>query len=238
MPYTEAYYIEQTHSGLSYQRNASSKPDISRLIHGYSDFWISPSFTKERKKKSIVIGPNWSAKNWDIEAIEAITNAVAQLIDDGFDVYLWQNSEIKKLSRKELSALFYLTETINALLFSTYGTQYLNPILLKQVQAATVTQHRIPVDEIHVLDYFRLKHLLNQDSEPDSHYLSLHDFSLLDEQEKKQLLGWLSKSEPEFKVLDDEQSSKAQSTMAFLHSHASPRKIQPMGPYQLQYGTI
>jgi uncharacterized protein YjbI with pentapeptide repeats len=178
MRYPAHYYVYQTVSKQNYTRHPHGTPDITRAANGYSDYWLSPGASLEKKPKALIIGPDWTAASWSDKKIVAIQTAIQELLKQGFPVYLWQAGTLKPL-RDDKTLAFTGSMLLSQLMDKTIHKALATPPNEPQsILESAASEHHLSQDEIHVLDNYGINQLLcGHDNKPRS--LTVLDFQPL-----------------------------------------------------------
>ncbi len=94
-PLGELKYTEKS-TAPCYTSSQTGQINFSRLVHGYSDYWESPSSTIVHKKKTLILA-DWSAADWSDEEEQAFFLLFSYLLQQEFVVYVWQKNGLVKL---------------------------------------------------------------------------------------------------------------------------------------------
>jgi hypothetical protein len=97
------YYKERS-SVRCYQEKASDSLDLDRFLRGHSDYWLSP-FSKEMIKKKRLVLADWSAPSWSTIKLTQVQNKLNALLDEGFEIDLWQENHCVTLNHNNMAML-------------------------------------------------------------------------------------------------------------------------------------
>lgn len=104
MSYPKEFFYEESTSHTRYQQEATSSLSIERLLRGNNTYWISSSLDTTKKKKRLVLA-DWSANSWPRDKIVSVIQKLKQLLEDGFNIDLWQDDKLLPLTLINLSRL-------------------------------------------------------------------------------------------------------------------------------------
>lgn len=148
MPYPDELFYTEAHSGLSLVETPTGNIDVISLMRGQRAYWIAPSALQEQKPKKLILA-DWSAPRWSSRKLGQVQALLAELINDGFSLYIWQNGRVLPLVFEELRLLAEKRHDITA--------EYTDRIM----EMAAVDQ-RLPRKQIHVLDNCWLRRFLEK----------------------------------------------------------------------------
>lgn len=125
--------------------------NVNRLIKGLA-YWQRTIPVTTRENKRIVIA-DWTARNWPSKKREAVAKKLYELINDGFNIYVWQSGQIEALTQNNL--VEFLTEPQMLERMSV-------PAVSENIEATVI--HDLPnvvKDEILILDDYYIECLLH-----------------------------------------------------------------------------
>ena len=134
--------------------------NIKRLVQNQAAWYVSAN---GYGKKSLILA-DWTAENWPNNKIKAIKEALNQLLDDGFSVFVWLDGQLIKLNRENLGIMDD----------RTFLSQ-IKPALDETIKNAAQLQQGLTADDTFILDDYWLKSLLEV-KEP-THQLSLYEYA-------------------------------------------------------------
>lgn len=104
-PYPDHFYYQaRDKAGVEYvSQNRGIRYHIPRLLNG-QPYWPNPAPDIERKKKKLILG-DWTAKAWSNNMVSKIQEALAKAMDEDFEIYIWQEGTIQRLSKENLHLL-------------------------------------------------------------------------------------------------------------------------------------
>lgn len=167
MPYDMQHilYCEVKQSLLSHTREPTGRLDVSRLAANHRDYWVREASSGLRPKTLVLA--DWTAFNWSEEKINQTIFVFNDLLGKGFSIYIWLSSTLKKLTTEDLGTLknYTIRRAINAQ----------KPHL---IQKQLATEHRVPIDQISILDPFFLSWILGARDKAPEGVLALSCFGL------------------------------------------------------------
>lgn len=95
------HYTEN--SGDDYAKERPGVLNISRLIRGYPA-WLRQNSASRLVKKTLIL-TDWTANRWNIAKILQATDALKQLLNEGFEIYVLQADHFLKLSENNIYLL-------------------------------------------------------------------------------------------------------------------------------------
>ncbi|STX52670.1 AAA domain (dynein-related subfamily) [Legionella busanensis] len=147
MPYNPILYFHDKQESTAYSRTPQGTLSIVRLIKNLPA-WKKLAYSSILKKKSLILA-DWTITNLSYEAAAALQKQILTLIDDGFPVYLWQDGDIKKLTKENVSCL--ADKAVRNLI---------TPSFPEEISQKAIVQHRLTKDQVHILDDYWLNQLV------------------------------------------------------------------------------
>jgi uncharacterized protein YjbI with pentapeptide repeats len=148
MTNSSQFYYSQTQSGANYSTMPSGKLDVNKLIAGKKAFWVSPILLREQKQKKLVLA-DWTASAWSDDKRERVKRAMIDLMDQRFSIYIWRDGTVIPLSKSDLSTWDHNTLKTMTMAFN------------EDIAHAAVTQNKLALDEIQVIDDYWLHYILS-----------------------------------------------------------------------------
>ena len=150
MTYPREFYFNEIQDQLEYTATPSGIFDLQRLLNG-QEFWVTAASQRQLKPKKLILS-DWSALQWSAEKTTQIQITCAQLIDAGFDIYLWYNSQVRPLLKHQLVYLhqFMIRQDMDILAHAD------------TISAIASQKHRIPREQIQILDDYWIRQILGQ----------------------------------------------------------------------------
>ena len=191
--YKGVFYYLESRSGKHYVRHETSKPAIDRWVHGHPDYWIASTTPKDPSPKKLILA-DWSAQGWSVDKIKRVQTAIKQLMDDGFEVYLWQQGLLQPLRENTLSCLND----------KDVRSAMMPPGDDAELIRAAATQHRIAFEKIHILDDYWVNYLLNKDEILKPRTINFDEFRALKRSKASKLsvIERLKKSTPPLSAIE------------------------------------
>ncbi len=207
MPYPNEFYYTPPQSGRSYNSIGTGDIDFDELTNGRPCF-IQPGVIRHPKKKALILA-DWTARSWSDEKTVAVQKTLAQSMDDGFTVYIWQAGTVRPLLRNELTTLSQ--QAVREALF---------PVFPKELCNTAISQYKLlTIDGIQLLDDYWLERALNTEIKDTPRTLSASAFSKLGEYERKKMIDILPSVKPPLtRLVHDEFSTKSNQAMRELHA--------------------
>ncbi len=188
MQYPSSFYFNSKQPGLSYTNQPSGILDVSRLIQHKKPF-KNKTLISVQKQKTLILA-DWTTEYWSNEKIYKVQKILAQLTDNGFSLYVWQNilepfssNVIKRMDdswhddlpddRSQQGELYKLTKDELIALFPQ-RLEWITPVPANKIKQIAVSQCQLSPDKILILDNYWIDVLLNDktSSQPRQLYLS------------------------------------------------------------------
>lgn len=154
MPYHSSFYFREKQESALFSHKPQGSLDVGRLIKNKAP-WKKINLSVEDKPKALVLA-DWNAKYWQLETIAQVQSILTQLIDDGFPLYVWQQGVVEKLTKENLFCLD-----------SQEFCAKITPAFSENIRQATVIQHQLIYDQVHVLDDHWMNVLFHKNDAPE-----------------------------------------------------------------------
>lgn len=181
MSFPREFYYHLSQAKTSYTHTPTGDLDVNQLIQSKAP-WIFPASTGMKPKKLIL--SDWTAKSWTYKKIKDTQEALLQLLNEGFSLYIQQNEQIVPLLKEDLNNLE--REDIRT------------AMRLKQPDELCKTatkQHHLSQDELFILDDYWVQRLIDKDASAER-TLKQSDYYALNKDERKLLKAVLVKANP------------------------------------------
>jgi hypothetical protein len=154
MPYHSSFYFREKQENVLYSHKPQGSLDVGRLIKNKAP-WKKINLSAEDKPKTLVLA-DWNAKYWPLETIAQVQRILTQLIDDAFPLYVWQQGVVERLNKENLFCLD-----------NQEVRSKITPVFAEHIRHATVIQHQLIYDQVHVLDDHWMNVLFNKNDAPE-----------------------------------------------------------------------
>ncbi|WP_419418832.1 AAA family ATPase [Legionella sp. D16C41] len=148
MSYPGVFNFLDKREAITYSHQPTGNLVVSRLLKN-QPAWQKISLAQGLKQKSLLL-TDWTLGHLKGEKLLAVQQVLMKLLKDGFNLYLWQDGEVKKLTQENLSCLD--NQAIR---------NRVTPVFPEQAIEAAVKAHRLVHDQIHILDDYWVNLLLN-----------------------------------------------------------------------------
>jgi len=148
MPYPEHFYYNHEQSGMGYSNVPRGAPNILRMIQG-KECWPT-GVLHERKKKSLLFA-DWTVAHWTHEKKKEVAKHLNRLLQDGFDLFIWQDGVLHKVFELLLQN-FVNCASIQA---------EMRLVSTEELLDIAYRQHQLNSSAIHILDDFAIQQLIN-----------------------------------------------------------------------------
>ncbi len=189
MQYPSSFYFNSKQPEVSLTNQPSGILDVSRLIQNKKPF-KNDILINVQKPKTLILA-NWTTEYWSHEKIYKVQKILAQLINDGFSLYVWQNilepfssNLIKRMDdswhddlpddRSLQGELYKLTED-ELISFFTRRLKWLTPVPSNKIKQVAASQCQLSPDKILILDNYWMDVLLNDKASSQPHQLYLSE---------------------------------------------------------------
>jgi hypothetical protein len=218
MPYPEEFYYESETSGVAYQKHPG-RPAIHRLLRNEENGWISPAYAAEKRKKTLILA-DWSGVVWRERKIQAVKEIINRLLEEGFDLYIWQCGELKKLTPDLLDSRFILAS------MSPSSTP-------EEMEKIAASAYGIPSQNLLILDDYWINRLL--DPTLDSlRTLNVQDFYSSSYLDQIRILSWVKRAKPPLaSLLLEEYSKDAILNYQSLSHDLAMQELEPIIRYRV-----
>ena len=151
----QAKFDHLTYFETSTVQEYTSKPqgtlDAGRLAQGRTDYWQKLAPAGNVKKKDLILA-DWWAESWDVFMRSRVKLLLAQLLNEGFKLYVWHNSALKLLDNIDL-------------LDDDHWLSEIKPEFKDVLTAQAMAQLKLPNDKLAILQRVELEGLLGQTPE-------------------------------------------------------------------------
>ena len=172
------FYYDETQSIESFTRTPTANFDVNRMIAGKSS-WIMSALPRKLKPKKLVLA-DWTVANWSNEKRGAMTEALTGMMDKGFEVYAWDNDQLKPLSK----------ETV-ALSLKTLSS---HPAIPEDILKAAALK-KITRDQIHIIDDYWAEQFCHPDKDIPRE-LRASDYLSLADSDRKKIIDIIRRAKP------------------------------------------
>ncbi|MBA2655499.1 MAG: AAA family ATPase [Tatlockia sp.] len=194
MPYPSIFYHKLKNT-VQYVFKTQVQFHVGKFIRS-QPYWKKLNLAAEEKKKSLILA-DWTASGWSEDRINEHTRVISKLLEDGFTLFIWQNGQVKPLTKSNLSIL----EQLNIRKDMTPATQ-------EEITAISMKQLKLTKDEVQILDDYWLQAIIDQKFDQ-PRQLKISDLSS-SEHEEEILFSFLNKLKPNLKTIQlDEFSEKS-----------------------------
>lgn len=206
MPYPLFFYYTEKSMESGYKKEPPGSLEVDRLAMN-QPAW-KELFSSEVPKPKCLILADWTARFWTEEKINHVIEKIAELINDGFSILLWQDGDFKILSREFLACLS--------------DKKIRKKITLQsddKIKETAITQNKLEsADKAHVLDDHGLQCLLIEKNPfEEKRSLNIGDLELGDGSSESYVLSLLkSRKPPLTSIIHSEFSEKANKKIARL----------------------
>lgn len=83
----------ETSSTIEYTTKPQGVLNVVRMAQGYQDCWQKLTPTKIAKKKNLILA-DWWVGSWDTLMLTRIRALLAELLENGFTIYIWQDFDL------------------------------------------------------------------------------------------------------------------------------------------------
>lgn len=181
MSFPHEFYYQLSQAKTSYTHTPTGDLDVNQLIQSKAP-WILPA-SNEMKPKKLILS-DWTAKNWTYKKNKDTQEALLQLLNEGFSLYIQQNEQIVPLLKEDLNSLE--RENIRT------------AMRVKQPDELCKTatkQHHLSQDELFILDDYWVQRLIDKNASSER-ILKQSDYYNLNKDERKLLKAVLAKVNP------------------------------------------
>jgi MoxR-like ATPase len=148
MPIPHQFYYNETQGTAECISPYTGSLDINQLIQG-KPCWIPLTQSRENKPKKLVLA-DWTAWSWTPEKISAVQQKLNELMVQGFSIYMWRDGTVSLMDPYHVSQLE--DQRIREAMTLTPESE---------IVRATVAQHKLPPEQIKVIDNYWLDHLMS-----------------------------------------------------------------------------
>ncbi|MFC3909699.1 hypothetical protein ACFORL_11525 [Legionella dresdenensis] len=162
MPNLNDLYLREKTSEQKYSATPQGSIDINRLLRGLP-YWRNNTLEVNLKPKTLVLA-DWRAANWAEEKREKIKSLIRALLEKQFPIYIWQDSRLLQLS----------TDNIE-LLDDPQIRKNITPVKNEDILKKTAADYKLGHDQVHIVNDYWLDSLLDEQADPNEHYLDQWD---------------------------------------------------------------
>lgn len=127
----------------AYTSSPTGEISIARLIENKADYFKKTAPNTREVKKNIILS-DWTSRGYDENQNKIEEELVTQLLQQGFNVYIWQIDHLERLG--DAKQLMLLRRNIT-------------PIIKDELLKKSVQELKKPIDELHVLDSQEMRHI-------------------------------------------------------------------------------
>lgn len=138
----------ETSTAQEYTSKPQGALDAGRLAQGRTDCWQKLTPAGNVKKKDLILA-DWWAENWDPLMCSRVKVLLAELLGEGFKLYVWQDPDLK------------LLDDIN-LLDNKKWREQIKPEFKDVLTAQAMAQLKLPNDKLAILQRTELQGLLGR----------------------------------------------------------------------------
>ena len=154
--------------------------------------WALP-FSRQLKPRKLILS-DYAAMDWSVDKIKALQEALAQLMDLGFEIYIEEYKKTKPLLKEDLPELS-----------RDRLRRRMNPCFPQELIDTAVKQHRLSADELFVLDHDWIKVLLDELPINSPKELSLSEFYHLNSENREKLIKVLQEGSPKVETIHQDE---------------------------------
>lgn len=208
MTYPKELFYQESTSLTRYQQEATSTLSVDRLLRGDNAYWVSSSLNKTYKKKHLVLA-DWSAIAWPYDKIIAVQKKLQQLLDDGFEIELWQKDRLIALNAGVLNQLH---------------DSELRQAMIAQEAQEIIARASVSYEKLLILDDYWIRQLLSDKEDLEPRSLSLYEAYVA--QRNGNINNWLLQAQPPVDFLLDDGCQNDYTSVRLTYSHL-PQKEGP-----------
>ena len=189
-----------------YRRDPPGNPDVLAMIEG-KPCWVSPMPKRLDKKKTLVFA-DWTASAWSLEKSNQVRCSLIELMKQGFVIYRWDEGKVTLLDSSHLLSKNFSVVCKKMTLASAQNI----------TQAAVNQNKTLSIDEVQLLDYYWINHLISGEKEPGPRVLRtselMHLMANVSNEKLDDLIELLLSSSPKLEKIihdtfDEESNIKA-----------------------------
>ena len=178
------FYYSASQSSVCHSRTPTGNLAIKELIAG-QPCWVLPTLPRIDKQKKLILA-DWTASNWSHKKINDVKTRLGELIEQGFDIYIWQAGQVIPMRTDLLARSELYTMSMAS---------------VDEVTQAAMAQHKLTYDEIQVIDDYWLNHLVNDTEALAPRVLRISEISVLKPEAMDKLVVMLNKATPELSAI-------------------------------------
>ncbi len=149
-PELKALFEYRERSGVTkYTSKRQKRIDFVRLAQGLPDYFEDETALDEPQKKSLILALPESI-DWNQLKLDQVKIKLAELLDEGFKLYLWQDG-----------ALVLLTD-VSCVITKKSVRKKITPESDENLRVAVLMQHQLTADKVHILDDYQLDALCDE----------------------------------------------------------------------------
>ncbi|NBR07848.1 MAG: hypothetical protein EBT92_19085, partial [Planctomycetes bacterium] len=145
MRYPDEFYFSEAQGQEIYTRTPTGNLSVEKLIES-KPCWRAPALARIEKPKSLILA-DWTAAYWSSEKIDGVKKILAELLAQGFSIYIWQNSQVTAMNPELLPTLLGKFD------------KRITPG--QEIIKAAVMQNKLTSDQIQLIDDYWIDHLLS-----------------------------------------------------------------------------
>ena len=221
MPYPDLncqdFMYSAEKDSVRHQTRPSGRPDFAYMVKGRSDYWLSPSLTREQKKKTLILA-DWSARGWTSYKKSAVSALLARMMRDGFELY----GDLLKMN----------DGCLNLITDAHIAEQMLADSYQSIEKVAAGSRYRLAKDKIHILDDYWVNYLLGTDSTPGPRTLNCSDIEAVKPNFLPTIFSFLNTARPGIESLTKDVLSYPEK---LTHSFDECRRAFPKAEIKQRY---
>ncbi|MBL7480725.1 hypothetical protein [Legionella bononiensis] len=187
------FYCLLSQTKPAYTYAPTENLDINKLIQSKAP-WILPASLAQKPKKLIL--SDWTAKNWSYSKMNVVQDALIDLVNQGFSLYIQQNGQINPLLIDGISNL--IRPDIRAAI---------RPVSSGALITKATTQYRMSKDETFILDDYWIDRLIGSKEHNAPRTMNQSDYMGLNREEIIGLEKSLDQLNPPLQLLIQDELS-------------------------------
>ncbi|RUR18028.1 hypothetical protein ELY21_09825, partial [Legionella sp. km535] len=181
------FYYTLSQTKPAYSHTPTDVLDVNKLIQSKAPWIVPSSFVRQPKK---LILSDWTAEHWSYHKITVVQEALLQLMEQGFSIYIQQLGQVYPLSRDDVMNLD--RKDVRSDIRMTHP---------KDLIIKAAMRHRMSKDETFILDDYWVDRLIGSKELNAPRTLNLSDYMRLNEEDRLILKGSLEQLNPPLNVL-------------------------------------
>lgn len=150
--YAPDFYTQKRASHYTYHYKPPGQFDVARFVTGGKPYWGRDTTVDKEERKAIIIS-DWTAPYWSEEKRTNVVFSLHQFIEDGFQIYYWNQDALCVLNDPEI---FFDQRVRDKITF----------ISEESLKSAALEQYRLLSKQVIIIDYHALPLLLGQERIP------------------------------------------------------------------------